>query len=232
MDKTLGRLLSDVIGDKLVAYDPTPAIERAFASTSPKSPLKLLAESDRRYVWSFLLMYEVMSKSKGLEPADQLGKLLADTEKLAERLQSELFEGEYAESLVSFTAGFEDLPLRLAAFSSRLGKALDSGGKRGHKGKTSANQILVEVSEFVRMRIGQHYDEDLAELFQAVASGIRPMSEDMSGDAIRKKREYMAKSYPVLFANASKSARKACERLDETVALQRCEAEFVAAFPK
>ncbi len=75
-------------------------------------------------------------------------------------------------------------------------------GKRGHKRQMFAGQFLIEASEFVRLKTGQHYDEHLAELFQAI--GTRSINEDLSGDAIRKKREYFDKWYPRLYKSVLK----------------------------
>jgi hypothetical protein len=68
--------------------------------------------------------------------------------------------------------------------------------------------MLITASEVVRLHTGQHYDEHLAELFQAVA--MRPVSTDLSGDAIRKKREYLKTHYPELYAKALEDAPKFC----------------------
>jgi len=65
--------------------------------------------------------------------------------------------------------------------------------------KNFRDQFLMKASEFVQLRFGQHYDEHLADLFQAVANG--PLGKkELSGDLIRKPREYLATRYPGLYA--------------------------------
>lgn len=95
--------------------------------------------------------------------------------------------------------------MRLIWFSKRLGLALDSFGKPGHKREIFAAKVLVEASEFVGLKTGKHYDEHLADLFQWI--GKRPLKRDLSGDAIRKKREYLAKCYPNLYRMVLKRMR-------------------------
>src|SRR5208283_3047648 len=85
----------------------------------------------------------------------------------------------------------------LHAFASRLGGVLGLFGKAGHKERVMNNQILIMASEFVRLRTGKHYDEHLAELFQAISMDSN--LKDFSGDAIRKKREHFKKTYPLFY---------------------------------
>jgi hypothetical protein len=66
----------------------------------------------------------------------------------------------------------------------------------------------VAASEFVRLRTGQYFDEHVAELYQAITASKHSLSEDLSGDAIRKKRDYTAKNYPDLYSEALNCARQ------------------------
>jgi hypothetical protein len=86
-----------------------------------------------------------------------------------------------------------------------LGEVLNSVGKPGHKDEVLATQWLIQASEFVRWKTRQYNDEHLAEVFQVIAK--RPISDDFSGAAIRKKRLYLKKHYPMLYANALKRAK-------------------------
>jgi hypothetical protein len=139
-----------------------------------------------------------------------MGQYVQNAAKLGARLKSQIFGGTTSsQALVPFAAGFEDLPLRLIVFSKTLGEALNSFRKPGHKDKVLATQGLIQASEFVFLKTGQHSDEHLAELFQAI--GKRSAAEDLSGDAIRKKRKYLSERYPILYAQALKSVRRACQ---------------------
>ena len=186
---------------------------KAFQEIHPKNPLNKLNDSDRKALWALLMAYDYASRIKRgertnafLKELDSMSKTVADAAKLGARLKSQVFEGTSSEALRPFTAGFEDLPMRLIGFSKTLGEALNSFGKQGHKAKILANQSLVQASEFVLVKTGQHYDEHLAELFQAI--GNRPEELELTGDAIRKKREHLKGSYPVLYANALKLAKR------------------------
>jgi hypothetical protein len=140
---------------------------------------------------------------------EKAAKVMAEAAKLAAKLEAEVFEGPASDFLGLISTRYRDIPKRLADFSM-LGKfLLDGFGKRGHKAKTLANHSLVMASEFVRLRTGQHFDEHLAELFQAIAE--RPGPADFSGDAIRKKREFLRKHYPRIYEAALNSIRDACD---------------------
>jgi len=185
---------------------------KAFQEIHPNNPLNKLNDSDRKALWASLMAYAYASRTERGERAntffeewESMSKTVADAAKLGARLKSQVFEGTSSEALRPFTAGFEDLPMRLIGFSKTLGEALNSSGKRGHKAKILATQSLIQASEFVRLKTGQHYDEHLAELFQAI--GNRSAAEELSGDAIRKKREYLKKHYPALYADAVKWAK-------------------------
>jgi hypothetical protein len=77
----------------------------------------------------------------------------------------------------------------------------------GHKDKMFANQILIIVSEFVHLKTGSYRDEDLAELYQGIVKpSLKHTKDVMSGDAIRKKRKYLKKKCPELYAQAVNKA--------------------------
>src|ERR1039458_1069850 len=75
---------------------------------------------------------------------------------------------------------------------------------QGHKDEVLATQRLIQASEFVRLKTRRYNDEHLAGVFQIITK--RPISDDFSGAAIRKKRLYLKKHYPVLYANALRRA--------------------------
>jgi len=84
-----------------------------------------------------------------------------------------------------FAVGYRYLPKQLIEFSQRLGVFMNLFGKPGHKAEMDANRMLLFASEFVRLWMRSPHHEDLAELFQAI--GSRSLSQDLSGEAIRKK---------------------------------------------
>jgi len=187
---------------------------KAFQEIHPNNPLNKLNDSDRKALWALLMVYgssSTLRRKRGAanDPVERLSRIMADAAKLGAELKSDVFGGPFSEPLRPFTAGFEDIPLRLVGFSKRLGKVLDLLGKRGHKAKIHTAQSLVQASEFVRLKTGQHYDEHLAELFQAI--GKRSAAEDLTGDAIRKKREYLKKHYPLPYAAALRWAKRGHE---------------------
>jgi hypothetical protein len=71
------------------------------------------------------------------------------------------------------------------------------------------------ASEFVRCRTGKHYDEHLAELFQAINNDSD--LKDFSGDAIRRKREHFKKAYPLLYASLANKALQRKRQRKHTV---------------
>jgi hypothetical protein len=188
-------------------------VAKAFQSVYSSNPLSGLNISDRTYLWSLLVAFAYGSETRHgeranafLEEWESMSKTVADAAKLGARLKSQIFGGTSSEALRPFTAGFEDLPMRLIGFSKALGEVLNSVGKPGHKDEVLATQWLTQASEFVRWKTSRYNDEHLAEVFQVIAK--RPISDDFSGAAIRKKRLYLKKHYPVLYANALKRAKR------------------------
>jgi len=129
---------------------------------------------------------------------EEEAKLVADAAKLASKLESEVFHGPNSDVLLPYISSFSGLPGQLAEFSKVVGGMLDLLGKRGHKEGNIYGFLLIVASEFVRLKTGQHYDEHLADLYQAISE--RPPTEDLSGDAIRKRRQYLKKCYPDLYS--------------------------------
>jgi hypothetical protein len=193
-----------------MASDIAKRVREAFENTHPRNPLNKLQEDDKCLLWAWLTVYsscEVKPKKRSdfVNRLEQTTKMAADAAALGRRIQTEVFQGEFAESIGPLLVGFKDLPLRLHAFASRLGGLFGVFGKPGHKGRMLNNQPLIMASEFVRLRTGGYYDEQLAELYQAIS--VEPESssdtpEDFSGDAIRKKRENFQENYPFLYRQA------------------------------
>ena len=180
----------------------------------PDNPLNRLNDADRVLLFSMLMIYDVVTtrvaKDRPEEdPLERMAKLAADAAILSAKLESEVFQGPYADVFLPYISSFRDLPRRLAEFSELIGRKLNLLGKPGHKGRNLRNQYLILASEFVRLKAGQHYDEHVAELYQAIPG--RPPSEDLAGDAIRKKRDYIKRCYPDLYGETLNRAMLACE---------------------
>jgi oligoendopeptidase F len=184
-------------------------VRRAFTGIGPQNPLAKLNNRDRESLWALLAFYERTSKNPLSDPWEEIEKLAAQFEAIASRLDHEAFKGSSAEILAPFLSSYEDLPERLTALSALLRRLAALHGKPGHKSENFSTQILVTASEFVRLRTKRPNDEHLAELLQA----IDPMSEcdNLSGDAIRKKRAYLRKNYPALYGLAIERAETMCQ---------------------
>lgn len=141
---------------------------------------------------------------------ERLAKAVSDAAKWGATLESEVFQGSFAEDLRPLTEGYESLPKELIDFSSQLGGMLDLLGKPGHKEEYFATQLLTWASEFVWLKAGYYYDEPLSDLFQQI-EGSSTLSDELSGEAIRKKRDYLKKHYPHLYAKSREMAENSCK---------------------
>ncbi len=196
-----------------MAYDYTKNAAKRFSQLGPKNPLRTLSGSDQGLLMALLVMYkwrprpDPSNPSELLEEASRVAGLAGS---LSKKMQATFFDGALAGAFDPLLAGYKDLPLQLDRFSSRIKLLLDQlGGKAGHKGKTTTNQFLVTASEFVRLKTGTYNDEHLAELMQTLWSDADPESlKELSGDAIRKKREHLKSTYAILYARAVSEAGK------------------------
>jgi hypothetical protein len=209
-------------------------VKEAFEHTSPTNPLRTLGELDKRLLCSLLTIYIFESQRKGraspqVKLLEEAAKTATEAAALAKRMQRHVFTGNFGERLKPFLHGLEDLPLRLLAFSGRVGSIMDVVGKPGHKEHTLQNRVLVQASELVKLRTGSPNDEHLAELCQAMTldeelkkfceskkrvRGRPGVKDELSGDAIRKKREHLAKVYPVLYRHAVKEMKSTIRRAE------------------
>jgi hypothetical protein len=130
-------------------------------------------------------------------------KTAAEAARFAGRLEKDIFQGPEATILAPFVAQFQRLPSQLRA----LKDLLNVDGKPGSKKEVFVNTFLVTASELVRAKLGKPYDEDLAELYQAIA----PRSRELSGDAIRKKRARLRRDYPHSYLQARQMASRAAK---------------------
>ena len=215
MDTTLSVLLSGFGGGQLpMVFDLVVPTAQAFRNIAADNPLKKLSEADRKLLYSMLKVYAAVTTPtrKGRsdeDPLESVAKLVNAAAKLGAKLESDVFHGPISDVLCPYIFGFSDLPGQLAEFSKVVGGMLDLLGKRGHKEGNLCDFFLIVASGFVLLKVGQHYDEHLAELYQAVSE--RPLTADLSGDAIRKRREYLKKCYPDLYSWMLERARIAGE---------------------
>jgi hypothetical protein len=195
-----------------VPYDVNSSARKAFEHTTLQNPLRKLDNHDRTTLWAMLRLYAAHGRKKinatDLQDVPKLLLLVSAASKMSKELQLQLFEGPLSQVLQPLTDEFADLPLELARLSSNLRLAIETMGKSGHHHQSMANLPLIQASLFVYLKTGHHSDEHLAELFQAIGGG--PMTIDMSGDAIRKKRNYMMLQLPKLYNYALEEARQKC----------------------
>jgi hypothetical protein len=219
MDKTLTVLLSGLGGGQSpMVVDLVGPTAQAFRHIAASNPLRKLSEPDRKLLYSMLKVYAAVTTQDGKRRSkggskdgllEKEAKLVADAAKLGSKLESEVFHGPNSDVLLPYISSFSDLPGQLTEFSKVVGGMLDLLGKRGHKEGNLDDFFLIVASEFVLLKVGQHYDEHLAEMFQAISE--RPLTADLSGDAIRKRREYLKKCYPDLYSWMLERARRAGE---------------------
>lgn len=122
---------------------------------------------------------------------ERVAATVSESASFAAKLESEVFQGPY--KLPRWAARYRQLPKQLLELSHGLESQLNHYGKRGHKAELNANSWLVCAVEFAKFKIGRPCYEEIAEVFQAVEE--RPISEDFSGDAIRKKVQYIKNRY-------------------------------------
>ena len=209
MDTSTPRLFSEIATRIQASYEAEEfarEIAKEFELIGPKNPIRKLSDIDKGRLLVLMSVYRfVCDTPKSSESVERAAQLAAEAGKLAVRFEQELsgpsILGEW-QLLVEECRG---LRVQLARFSVDVGRLLDTVGKQGHKQKNLSNAALITVSEFVRLKTGTHNDIYLAELFQGKFLGPRHRRV-LSGDAIRKKREYLQTRYPVLYDSAQKTA--------------------------
>jgi hypothetical protein len=82
---------------------------RAFRHLGPNNPLKRLAKSDQKLLWSFLKVFSVASKGLGKQKPEEdelekLAGLIADAGAMAAKLESAIFKGPYSDLLYAYTS--------------------------------------------------------------------------------------------------------------------------------
>jgi hypothetical protein len=188
-----------------MSLDYPKVVTDAFVNVGPRNPLKKLTDYDKHLLVALLVLHEhVPSVDVASNLLDEAARVAADAGKLAKRIRDQVLGGTTGELLAPLLkGGFKDLPARLEAFSELEIVLTNLAGKRGHKGKVGRNEHLLMASELVSLRLGQHYDEHLAELIQALTFNPDLSADaDTSGDSIRKKREHFKRTYPLRYKHA------------------------------
>jgi hypothetical protein len=192
-------------------------VTEAFVNLGPRNPLKKLTDYDKHLLVALLLVHEhVPSVDRASNLLEQAARVAADAGKLARRIRDQVLGGTTGELLAPLLkAGLKDLPARLEAFSQLEMILTNLAGKRGHKAKVARNEYLLMASELVSLRLGQCYDEHLAELIQALTFNPDLSADaDTSGDSIRRKREHFKRTYPVRYKYAVDQIRRSIAKRD------------------
>lgn len=175
-------------------------VKRYFDHLSDTNELRKLSEPDKHRLVAFLVMYGAPGFDIAYQPLEQLSSIASKAQRLAGEIRSALSEGPVAQVFGQLLNTFVNLPRSLEAFSSAAENLVANfSGKPGHKARIGRNQFLVVASEFVRRKLGQHLDGDLAELAQAVNPGTEDSPIDISSEAIRKSRQYLERNYPIIY---------------------------------
>lgn len=205
MDISVPRLLSEMAEGIELDYGPEEFIRQIaqeFVNIGPQNPLRKLDIRDKARLLLVLVVYWTFRDDPRLmAAAERAAQLAADARKLAMRIESEARHGALISEFPLLLETCEDLQAKLGRFSRETRLAMELVGKQGHKQKNLASCLLITASEFVRQTTGSYNDEHLAELCQGKFLGPRRRSV-MSGDAIRKKRDYLQKEYPELYATS------------------------------
>lgn len=213
MDTSMARLLSAFARRVEERCGPN-AGDIEFAEISRGNPLNKLTKLERMRLLGLLALYAYYRDTDNafVESLERAANITTEAKELATGLDWLLVGGIASPLPESHVNKYRDLQSGLSAFAIQVGELLDLSGKPGHKKKSLSNTFLVAASELVKLKTGTYNDEHLAELFQA--TGGIDGSKDFSGDAIRKKRDYLQTNYPNLFSSASEIANGICSQRD------------------
>ena len=183
---------------------------KAFEPLHRDTPLiKELDDGDKMALVVLLKVYEEAKQEGRCDPylkqMERVAKLATEAAAFGAKLESEVFQGPFADYLPPYTSKYRELPKQLAEFSQDYGFYMRRFGKSGHKAKIHADYWLVMASEFVRLKTGQYFDGHLAELYKAILESYP--TKDLSANAIRKMKKYIKKYHPRLNADALDNKR-------------------------
>src|ERR1035437_4597137 len=163
---------------------------KAFRSLKRGARIQRLNNGDRMDLVVLLKFYEE-AKQEGrsdpyFEQMERVAKVAAEAAAFGAKLESEVFQGPFADYLPPYTSKYRELPKQLAEFSMEYGFFMRRFGKSGHKAKILADYWLVEATEFVRLKTGQYCYDQIGVLLNVI--GKYRGADKPSGEAIRKKR--------------------------------------------
>jgi len=183
----------------------------AFQSLLEDGPLARLDDGDRMVLFVLLKVYEEARQEGGSDPylkqMERVAKLATEAAAFGAKLESEVFQGPFADYLPPYTSKYRELPKQLAEFSMEYGFYMRRFGMSGHKAKIHADCWLVEATEFVRLKTGQYGYDKIGVLLNAI--GRYRGTDKPSGEAIRKKRLAIKKHYRHLYDEVLKTAKRA-----------------------
>ena len=158
-----------------------------------------------------LKAYEEATQEEGSDPyfeqMERVAKLATEAAAFGAKLESEVFQGPFADYLPPYTSKYRELPKQLVEFSMEYGFYMRRFGMSGHKAKIHADCWLVEATEFVRLKTGQYGYDKIGVLLNAI--GRYRGTDKPSGEAIRKKRLAIKKHYRHLYDEVLKTAKRA-----------------------
>jgi hypothetical protein len=206
--------LSGLRGKPLPTFDDLAGrTAKVFQSLHPDARIQRLDEGDRMALVELLRVYEEVKQEGASDPdfeqMEKVGKVAAEAAAFGAKLESEVFQGPFADYMHPYTSKYRELPKQLDEFSKEYGFYMRRFGKSGQKAKIHADYWLVMASEFVRLKTRQYCDGQVGELLQAI--GNHPDLEAKSDEAIRKKRLFLKKHYRWQYDDALRSARRACD---------------------
>ena len=206
VDKSLGKLLAEfVLAANMADCGP---VETLYEGLRPNNRLRLLLKHEKELLVGIAVSYQHFRDSDGayttaLEEAEDLSNQIEET---CSRMRLFLSGTSCGQLFATLLPDALTTSRRLRRIGRQLKSHTIAIGKKGHKSKNLANSFLVMCAEFVKIKTESSNAEDLAELLQIVLEDDQ--KGDTSGDAIRKKRRYLMKTYPALYIAIKEAAEE------------------------
>lgn len=170
-------------------------IVRAFDGLHRDNPLRNLTYGDQKSVWVFLMVFAELTENpdnKMLREINKLSHSVSIATKAATSIEKQL-RTDHGKALNRRLMTGAGLAVHLKFFAKQVGGPLDRLGKTGLKiQRAIADHYLISASELVFLRTGGWYYEFLGDLLRA----LRPEARELSGEAIRRRRERFKRAHP------------------------------------
>ena len=198
-----------------------PGFKKYFEHLSPSNPLSSLAPEEQWAIFAILLMYGRLSESPDtkatLEKLEKSYQILDQVTSLADSLDSAIVAEIFP---LDRLLGEWRLSTHLRKFASTLHLGLRLMAKRRSQfNPITGADLLVLASEIVERLTGGYADEHVAELFQVmpvqVADPDTSALKDLSGDAIRKRRNRFIRDYPREYRRALRQTSRFVETAEK-----------------